>query len=419
MSYTYARRANVHAVYEGNDISEVVSRYLRDVTYTDVASGESDSASVTVRDDERLWIDAWFPQKGERLRLEAIYRNWNEAGDEITAVMGSFQVDDVSFQGRPTTATIGGTAVPQNNALCNENKTRTWENTTVRQIGTQIAREAGIDLLYVADDINVSAIEQTDQTDCKFLYSLSQSYGLSMKAYENKIVIFDEEKIEQKPAAGVLWEEDLISWSYNTTMAGTYTGAVFSFTDPDTEQNHTIQIGGGERILNINVTADNLRDAELKGIAKLNDANKKATTLKIVTRANPYMVSGLVMQIEGLGKVSGKYYVERVTTKISGSGSSQQTVLMRKVVDRIKDVSILGEDEEKEEESTGGTDYTVKAGDTLWWIAKQFLGKGTRYVEIYEANKEAIEATAKRHGKKNSSNGHWIWPGEVLKIPGK
>ena len=400
MSYTYARRANVHAVYEGNDISEVVSRYLRDVTYTDVASGESDSASVTVRDDERLWIDSWFPQKGERLRLEAIYRNWNEAGDEITAVMGSFQVDDVSFQGRPTTATIGCTAVPQNNALCNENKTRTWENTTIRQIGTQIAREAGIDLLYVADDINVSAIEQTDQTDCKFLYSLSQSYGLSMKAYENKIVIFDEEKIEQKPVAGVLWEEDLISWSYNTTMAGTYTGAVFSFTDPDTEQNHTIQIGGGERILNINVTADNLRDAELKGIAKLNDANKKATTFKIVTRANPYMVSGLVMQIEGLGKVSGKYYVERVTTKISGSGSSQQTVSMRKVVDRIKDVSILGEDEEKEEGSTGGTDYTVKAGDTLWWIAKQFLGKGTRYVEIYEANKEAIEATAKRHGKR-------------------
>ena len=62
--------------------------------------------------------------------------------------------------------------------------------------------------------------------------------------------------------------------------------------------------------------------------------------------------------------------------------------------------------------------YTVVSGDTLWAIAKRYLGSGTRYTEIYNANSGIIESTAKAHGKSSSSNGHWIWPGEVLTIPG-
>lgn len=61
--------------------------------------------------------------------------------------------------------------------------------------------------------------------------------------------------------------------------------------------------------------------------------------------------------------------------------------------------------------------YTVVSGDCLWNIAKKFYGSGSKYTIIYNANKEAIEADAKKHGKKSSSNGHWIWPGLKLTIP--
>lgn len=63
--------------------------------------------------------------------------------------------------------------------------------------------------------------------------------------------------------------------------------------------------------------------------------------------------------------------------------------------------------------------YTVKSGDCLWNIAKKFYGNGAKWTTIYKANKSAIEADAKRHGKKSSSNGHWIWPGLKLTIPAK
>lgn len=52
------------------------------------------------------------------------------------------------------------------------------------------------------------------------------------------------------------------------------------------------------------------------------------------------------------------------------------------------------------------TTYTVKAGDTLWAIAKQFLGNGSRYPEIYELNKAII-----------GPDPNLIHPGQVFAIP--
>ena len=65
------------------------------------------------------------------------------------------------------------------------------------------------------------------------------------------------------------------------------------------------------------------------------------------------------------------------------------------------------------------TTYTIKKGDTLWGISSKYLGKGSRWKEIYNLNKSIIESTAKKHGKKSSDGGHWIYPGTKIKIPKK
>lgn len=61
--------------------------------------------------------------------------------------------------------------------------------------------------------------------------------------------------------------------------------------------------------------------------------------------------------------------------------------------------------------------YTVVRGDCLWNIAKKYLGNGAKYTEIYAKNKDLIESTARKHGKKSSENGRWIYPGMVLQMP--
>ena len=61
-------------------------------------------------------------------------------------------------------------------------------------------------------------------------------------------------------------------------------------------------------------------------------------------------------------------------------------------------------------------DHTVAENDTLWHIAKRYYGDGSRWQEIYSANADVIESAAKANGRAGSSNGHWIYPGTVLKI---
>jgi len=49
--------------------------------------------------------------------------------------------------------------------------------------------------------------------------------------------------------------------------------------------------------------------------------------------------------------------------------------------------------------------YTVKSGDTLWTIAKQQYGDGSKYLKIFEANKGLLK------------DPDHIYPGQKLEIP--
>lgn len=62
--------------------------------------------------------------------------------------------------------------------------------------------------------------------------------------------------------------------------------------------------------------------------------------------------------------------------------------------------------------------YVVKKGDCLYNIARKQLGSSAKWQKIYNLNKKTIESVAKKRGRKSSSNGHWIYPGTKLKLPG-
>jgi nucleoid-associated protein YgaU len=55
--------------------------------------------------------------------------------------------------------------------------------------------------------------------------------------------------------------------------------------------------------------------------------------------------------------------------------------------------------------ASAGRTYTVKAGDTLSKIAKEFLGDASQYTAIFNANRDQLTDPDK------------IKPGQVLKLP--
>lgn len=59
------------------------------------------------------------------------------------------------------------------------------------------------------------------------------------------------------------------------------------------------------------------------------------------------------------------------------------------------------------------TTYTVKSGDSLWVIAKKYLGDGSKYTVLYEKNKAVIDGRNKGTGNSR----YTIYPGQVLVIP--
>lgn len=61
--------------------------------------------------------------------------------------------------------------------------------------------------------------------------------------------------------------------------------------------------------------------------------------------------------------------------------------------------------------------YVTKKGDTLLNIAKKFYGDGSIRTDIYKKNKKTIENAAKKHKRKSSSNGKYLYKGTKLRLP--
>lgn len=98
--------------------------------------------------------------------------------------------------------------------------------------------------------------------------------------------------------------------------------------------------------------------------------------------------------------------VEGGVAKISGeakdSAALEKAILMAGNVEGVEKV----ESQVTGAEPAANVDYyEIKSGDTLWKIAETAYGNGSKYTEIFEANREVIQDPDK------------IYPGQKIRIP--
>lgn len=106
-------------------------------------------------------------------------------------------------------------------------------------------------------------------------------------------------------------------------------------------------------------------------------------------------VEGLKVEVEdGVAKISGK---------ARDQTAYEKAILMAGNVLGIKEVHADALEAPASEQKVEY--YEIQKGDTLWEISSKHLGKGSRYEEIVEANREVIKDADK------------IYPGQKIRIP--
>ena len=334
------RRANIDLVYNGAAVNTQMADYKVNITYTDPASGEADTLDIHLNDRDNQWMTAWMPLQGDTIVAALKVMDWDNEGDNRELPCGFFILDDFSFSGPPTEGTISGLATPSNGAFKGTERSKTWENITIWEIGQEIADRAGITLAWDVEEepVTLKSVEQAEQSDCDFFTSLCNVYGFEVKVYYKKLVVFDREAYKGKVPVATIRETDIAGWSWGKVLAGTYTGGEFAYSDPITETDIVAVVGMGTRILKQSGKADSQADAQRKIQAAVNRANHGATTMTVMMMGNARWVASQCITITGVGKLSGKYYIDKITHSV---GQGYEMTLELSLVESMTEEVVL------------------------------------------------------------------------------
>lgn len=330
-----ARKAVPSLSFNGKNVSTKLADYLESVSCEDVASGSSDSIDITLQNIDMKWMNQWYPTKGDKISGTVTFQDWNKDGENLKLDCGTFILDEVKFSGGPLKVSLGGVAIPANESFKVRERTKTWKNVTIKNIANEIAKRYGLSLSYSGPTITIASIEQSDKTDSAFLYDLCKKYGLSMKVFNNKIVIYDQTQQEKKAASATITRDSFIDdeWEYTDSIEGTYTGARISYKSGEDNEEISVYLGlkaenaAGSRVLNITEVADDYDTAYYMAAAQVNQSNEQATTISGKIWPNPKICAGICVTISGMGKANGKYFVDKSTVEVSDSRTTQSVEL--------------------------------------------------------------------------------------------
>jgi nucleoid-associated protein YgaU len=116
-------------------------------------------------------------------------------------------------------------------------------------------------------------------------------------------------------------------------------------------------------------------------------------------------VQGLIVEVNGesvaLGGVANDMATKEKAILIAGNveGISQVNA------DQLVTLQQIAEENVIQEEVFEPHFYTIQKGDTLWGIATEFYGNGSKYPLIVEANLEVIK------------DADLIYPGQTIRVP--
>ena len=315
-----ARRTQVKIQLNGQDITGSLEKDTLTLTFQDSTEETADNLDIQIQNRDKRWLKSWFPAKKDLLSAEIV----SEGG---TLSCGTFLLDDVGMSGRPLTVSMKGVAKPSDQDFSEVEHNQTWEQATLQDIAATIAGRAGIALEYIASENPTIRFQtQEGKTDMAFLQELASKHGVTMKLYNQKLVLYDMQQLEQGGALRTIREQEMTSWDAKDTLQDTaYAGASVQYINTDGEVMTYTHQGGGEdatsKVFRLDDQVDSLAMAQKVTAAKYRELSRGETTFSCSIPGDPALVAGVCVELleEDFGKFAGRYLIDS-TTHTVGSG---------------------------------------------------------------------------------------------------
>lgn len=136
-----ARTPAFKILYQQKDVTTELTLSCLSVSYTDNVTGKADEISLDFEDIDEKWRNEWYPTKGDKITL---WMGYIEDGDLMPC--GTFEIDEIDFQGPPDVVTIKGISAGIKKALRTPNS-RALEKQSLREIAQAVADANGLELV--------------------------------------------------------------------------------------------------------------------------------------------------------------------------------------------------------------------------------------------------------------------------------
>lgn len=280
-----------------------------------------------------------------RLRMKAsiVRQNWLADGVDIVLPCGEFELASVTASGPPDRITLKGTALPFSAPIRQTKKSKAWENYSLSGIANEIARANGMVCMYEApSDPFYDRVEQTKTSDIQFLKKLCHDAGISLKATDRTLVLFDQAAYESKAAVFSIkrGSGSYISHKLNIGTADTqYASCRVSYVLPSgvciaavAKSADYNEDAKNNQQLEITAKVGSTAEAQTLAEKMLRMHNKYAKTATFTLPGNPDLVAGVTVTVENWGVWNGKYIIKQAKHTVNSSGYKTD-IEMRRVLE--------------------------------------------------------------------------------------
>lgn len=327
--------------YNGKAITAEVTPYVTAITYTDNLTGESDDLDVELEDTDGRWINAWYPEKGAVLTLKFGYLG------QALVKAGVFAVDEVNLSGPPSVVKIRALATGVQEAV-RTRKGRSYEKTTLAAIAQRIAKRHKMKLIGKVEALQIDRATQYHETDLQFLSRLAAEYGYAFKVTENntKMVFWKTADLHGQKPIRTFTLADMISYNASDKITDVPGDAQVKYHDPKTKKLVVYGVKEGQTTVvgqtnaGKSASADTVKmsrraptkqAAEAMAAAELDRRHLDRTSAEIEIEGDAGLAAGAVIELAGLGRLSGNYTMTKVTHRITRGNGFTSSLEMKRV----------------------------------------------------------------------------------------